>query len=373
MSVTLHARYQIQGAEVPWEQRVVFEPFDVEDDTDPKSHKVGICTYCRLLALILWLFGKTIAIPVEFENGEIKELYLNKNSLMKWLKRHGHDVEAETDKCVAAIQAICNKHLGEYRSHIEPPLEPPSAETTDADVVVDNVVKVATPRKIKKVDVAQFKAAREERQLLISPTKQKRMEYADDVLKHAARAAKSVSIPTNLFRDMGPSEWPNSDGVYYFGAKTSDSVVSIRRARAFPKPEFEMIDPRPSYLGLGLHFFSERDKTGQLGLLTIGKHCTFSVPAKLNPAKVAYITNYQALQTLRESFAKAAKTYLEARDLPIQRAHLGDAMVTHFFTSKRYDAFYLPELSCITLFDPTKAEIVRRTNSETFDGSEEPA
>lgn len=107
----LNIKYRIQPSTIIWEQRVTFGPFDSKNDIDLKSNKPGVCTYCRLLAIILRLFGKIIDVPIKLANGEIKILYLNKNSLLKWIKRHGGETVSTADQCSKAIQTICDRFV----------------------------------------------------------------------------------------------------------------------------------------------------------------------------------------------------------------------------------------------------------------------
>jgi hypothetical protein len=80
---------------------------------------------------------------------------------------------------------------------------------------------------------------------------------------------------------------------------------------------------------------------------------------------VAVVTNYLGLQVLRNYFNVVAKAYTELNSEEARRAcgeyvavaHLGDALMANFFKRKGFDAVYVPETQCMTLFNPSEATL----------------
>lgn len=83
--------------------RTLFGSYNEKNDVDPKSGKAGVRCYNWFAAFFVWCVGKLATITTS--TGE--KVYLNKNSLDKWIHRHTahRTFEKGTTECI--INDIC--------------------------------------------------------------------------------------------------------------------------------------------------------------------------------------------------------------------------------------------------------------------------
>jgi len=88
------------------ESRCMIEGFNRNDDVDPKSKKTGVRCHNRVTAFFLKLFGKI----AEVKNSDGKIVYLNKNSLIKWLARNSKfDTKVKNFSPLDALNKFINE------------------------------------------------------------------------------------------------------------------------------------------------------------------------------------------------------------------------------------------------------------------------
>lgn len=177
-----------------YENRCLFGPFTIANDTNLKTKRAGVRRYNSLVGFVLNKLG--FADRLSRSNGQT--IYVNRNSLREWLSRHGSSYDCKNLE--NAITKICSDYFESVKK-----TDPSSSVTASGDVFAGTKQAAAASLEMLRKEIKNLPPLHA-------------AVIAGDVAKVRSLAAKSDTKLTTLWTK-------GNDTALHLAVKTGDEEM----------------------------------------------------------------------------------------------------------------------------------------------------